>query len=81
MRPWRVNKLKKMLTFSSYLEGLSLRLFAPEEFTSYGEREKRGVKNGLPGVDLWENIREPAWVLDALRECLGASITIVSCYR
>ena len=81
MRPWRVNKLKKMLTFSSYLEGLRLRHFAPDEFTSYGEREKRGVKNGLPGVDLWENIREPAWVLDALRECLGASITIVSCYR
>lgn len=74
-------KRTEPLTFAGYLEGLRLRHFSPEEFTEYGERQKGGVTNGLPGVDLWENIREPAWVLDALRECLGASITIVSCFR
>lgn len=69
------------MSYTEFLEGLQLRYFAPQEITSYAERERNGAKNGLPPEVLWKNIVPTLWVLDQLRELFESPITLTSIYR
>lgn len=70
-----------MNDYELFLYGLRLRYFAPVEITSYGRRTKGGAQNGLPPIDLWDNLVPTLWVLDQLRHALGKPITLTSIYR
>lgn len=70
--------------FVSFIEGLNLEHFEPDEFLFLGGSNQSGKcegKNSFPPRDLWSNIANTAVMLDAIRSQLGAPIRILSCYR
>ena len=70
--------------FNKYVKSLGLRHFAAAEFLFLGSSNSSGRcrgKNSLPPRDLWEHIASTARMLDEIRERLGASVRILSCYR
>lgn len=64
-------------TYTSFLKGLRLRHFAPQEITSYASRPG----NSLPPRELWTNLVPTLWVVDQLRETLNQPIVLTSIYR
>lgn len=67
--------------FELFVDRLKLRHFKGAEFTPYWTRKRGKVENGLPPESLWPNIIPTLIVLDAIRERIGESITILSTYR
>ena len=61
----------------AFLESLSLRYFAPEEFLINTDRPG----NTLPPEEIWGNIALTAVLLDTVRSHFEASVVITSCYR
>ncbi|MDB5269095.1 MAG: hypothetical protein JWP58_2135 [Hymenobacter sp.] len=64
-----------------FIDGLQLAHFRGREFTPYWSRVHNGVQNSIPPEELWPNIVPTLVVLNALRQQLGASITLTSTYR
>jgi len=58
-----------------------IRHFSADEFTSYFNVTRRGVKNAEPPRAIWTNILPTLKVVDDLRAHLGRSIIILSSYR
>lgn len=69
------------MTYGSFLAGLQLRHFSPSEVTGYADQVRGGVRNELPPRELWPNIVPALWVVDHLRELLGAPVELTSIYR
>lgn len=70
--------------FFSYIYGLGLIHFTPDEFLEMGSSNGAGKCKGLntfPPRDLWPNIANTALMLDRIRAEMGAAIRITSCYR
>lgn len=72
--------------FVSFIEGLELEHFAPDEFLYLGSGHnspgaKCSGKNNYPPRELWENIAPTARLIDRLRARLGRPIAITNAYR
>lgn len=70
-----------MIEYRKLLEGLRLRHFTADEILVYGERWRGSTQNSLPTSNLLQNIIEPLWVLDHVREITGKPIKLLSSYR
>lgn len=68
-------------TFEDWFARQRFRHFDAQEFTSYFNLSRRGVRNRPPARDLWPNIVPTLRVVDDLREFFGRPITILSSYR
>lgn len=76
----------KKSRFEEYISSVGLNHFKPYEFLTKGSQHTNENSpsyrlNTDPPEHLWENIRQTAQVLDALREKLGRSIVLTSVYR
>lgn len=68
--------------FAARIDGIGLKHFkASELLARTASKNKFGTANSKPPERLWDNIIPTIIVLDALREHLGKSISIVSVYR
>ncbi|MGG5886916.1 D-Ala-D-Ala carboxypeptidase family metallohydrolase [Falsiroseomonas sp. HC035] len=68
--------------FDARIGGLGLKYFSPGELLARtSAKNKFGTANSKPPERLWDNIIPTILVLDALREHLGKSISLVSIYR
>jgi N-acetylmuramoyl-L-alanine amidase len=70
--------------FETFILGLGLRHFSPNEFLALGNRNRAGAcagKNHLPPRHLWQNIANTALMIDEIRARLGTPIFITSAYR
>lgn len=68
-------------TFKTWFDRHEFRYFTSDEFTSYFEVERRGVRNSPPPKDMWVNIIPTLRVVDQLRDDLRRPIVILSSYR
>lgn len=70
--------------FDAFVAGLGLRHFNPIEFLEMGGSNNAGTckgLNSLPPQSLWPNLANVARMIDEIRDRLGASVHITSCYR
>ena len=74
-------KPKEKETFEAWFKRQKFKHFSADEFTSYFNVTRRGVKNSEPDRELWENIVPTLRVVDELRGKLGRSCVILSSYR
>lgn len=68
-------------SFTEWFDRQGIRHFKADEFTSYFNVTRRGVKNSEPPRAMWEGILPTLRVVDDLRAHLGRSIVILSSYR
>ena len=67
--------------YKRFLDGLALRHFNSLEVVRYADSIHNSTRNSLPPERMWPRIAPTLWVLDQLREYLGAPITLTSIYR
>lgn len=67
--------------FDQWFARQGFRHFKADEFTSYFETERRGVKNSPPPRDMWHAIVPTLRIVDELRHATGRPIVIISSYR
>lgn len=70
--------------FRTFIAGLGLTHFHPDEFLELGASNGSGKCKGLntfPPRALWPRIADTAIMLDRIRATLGTAIRITSCYR
>jgi N-acetylmuramoyl-L-alanine amidase len=68
-------------SFNDWFAAQGFRHFTADEFTSYFDRERKGVKNSAPPRSLWKNIVPSLRIVDELRESFGKPCRILSSYR
>ena len=68
-------------TFKTWFDRHGFRHFKADEFTSYFEVERRGVRNSPPPRELWMNIVPALRIVDQLREDIRRPVIILSSYR
>lgn len=68
-------------TFEQWFERQKFRHFSADEFTSYFNTKRRGVKNSYPPRDKWHKIVPTLRIVDELRAHFGRAIVILSSYR
>ena len=68
-------------TFDQWFARQRFEHFNAQEFTSYFQTERRGVKNSEPPRELWPNIVTTLRVVDEMRKETGKPIVILSSYR
>jgi uncharacterized protein YcbK (DUF882 family) len=83
---WKYGQMKRenptpTETFTMWFNRQGFKHFTADEFTSYFEVERRGVRNSQPPKEIWANIVPTVKIVDELREKLGKSIVILSSYR
>jgi uncharacterized protein YcbK (DUF882 family) len=68
-------------TFEDWFARQNIRHFEADEFTSYFNEVRRGVKNSPPPREMWKLILPTLRIVDELRAVYGRPVVIVSSYR
>ena len=67
--------------FTTWFKRHKFRNFTADEFTSYFEVTRRGVKNSYPPEKMWGEIIHALRVVDELRDHFNKPCVILSSYR